>query len=912
MEDIKKKNYKIRKNIIISAFLVAFVCIFFNMLELRAEYLEYKEIGQQYVKVFWTNVKYKYITMLVNFIIIFISTFITTKIIHRGLKAFFKDDNKEPIKMPNKSISFIIAILSSLVINFFVGDKIILFFNQTRFGGDLVLNKDIGYFLFQRPFYMAIINYITYVIIGLAIYSVAYYILAFNMFFERVSKDIIKKGLILKQIKATIICLAIVQAFNFYLKSENIVYGSFLSTKNRLTFALCGAGLTDATIKLWAYRIFPILIIICTLLALSFIKKAKYKKAVISLITLPTYLVVTSIVCFIFQVLVVNPNEFDKEKKYINYNIQATRQAYNINVEEQTPTIESGITEEIINKNQELLKNVNLTDSSSIIKLLNEFQSQKGYYSYNSADVAKYNINGEDKLVYVSAREINSQDNRTYTNRRYEYTHGYGVIVNSVNSIESDGKQDYILKDINSNANGLNITQPRIYFGELTNEHVIVNAKNVEEFDYPTASGASKYSYDGSAGINMNGLDRLIFATRLGDFQMIFSKNITSDSKLLLNRNIVERAKKVAPFLKYDEDPYLVIKEDGRLVWVLDAYTTSNLYPYSQTTVLEEKQGAFTTKTKINYIRNSVKVLVDAYDGTTTFYITDKTDPVIMAYWKAYPTMFVDIENSDISEDVWGHMKYSEYLFKIQAGILENYHETQPEIFYRNDNPWTMTITNSEGATQKVGSYYTAILKDDNLEQGLITTFSPLNRQNIIAYLVANNNSKKEYGKLVLYNFSKDSNILGPTQIDAQIDQNEAIKKDIKTWSTGGYKVVRNMTIVPIGNTFLYIEPIQIIALNESQVPYVKKIILASGNKLAIGDTFEETLNKLLSQNAVNIEFEDSEDLDRIIEDIIKANTNLKDSSGKNDWEMFGKDLQTLQDLIDQLEILQNEAEKKE
>lgn len=384
---------------------------------------------------------------------------------------------------------------------------------------------------------------------------------------------------------------------------------------------------------------------------------------------------------------------------------------------------------------------------------------------------------------------------------------------------------------------------------------------------------------------------------------MLFSKNINANSKLLLNRNVIQRAKKIAPFLEYDENPYIVINNEGRLIWVIDAYTTSNSYPYSQSVELQTSQGTFSGKKSINYIRNSVKVLIDAYDGTTTFYIIDRSDPVIMAYWRAYPEIFANLDDETIPDDIWRHIQYPEYLFKIQSEILQRYHETQPEIFYRNDDPWTITLETKDNANQKTNPYYIPAQEDKKIIQKLAITFSPLNRQNIIAYLTVSNNSKDNYGKLTLYNLSKDSNILGPLQIDTQIDQNEEISKNLKSWSTGGYKVIRSMTVIPIENSFLYVEPIQIVAVNESvQIPYVKKVIVASGNKLAIGDDFKDALNKLVSQNVVNIEIKDTDDIDTLIDEIIRANTNLKESSSNNDWEMIGKDLKSLQDLIDKLE----------
>ena len=507
-----QKNSKVRKNIIITAFAIGFFYILLSILNLRCEYLEFNEIGSQYTKVFWTNVKYKYIVAFINFVILFLSLYITNKLICKGLIPFFKDENKEPVRLPNKSISFIISLLSSVIVNYFVGDKVLLWINQTSFElKDPIFNNDIGYFFFQRPFYIFIINYFTYIFAGIIIYTVAYYILAFNMLFKAIDRDILKKFIGFKQIKLNIILIIILQAINVFFKSQDIVYGNFISSSN----SLIGAGITNATIKVWTYKILPVLIILCSLLALRFISKQKYRNALISIAVLPVYLIVTYTVCFIFQIIYVRPNELDKEKTYIDYNIRFTRQAYNIDVEYKSLETKVETTSQIIEENEDIIKNVNLTDSSTILKYLNEYQTQKGYYKFNNAYMAKYDIDGEERLVYVSPREINSQDNRTYLNRRYQYTHGYGLCFTYANSILGNGSQDYIIKDTQ-----IDISQPRIYFGQLTNEHVIVNSNKIDEYDEE-----SNYSYNGNAGIAMSDLDRMLMSMKLRRFSnAIFKK----------------------------------------------------------------------------------------------------------------------------------------------------------------------------------------------------------------------------------------------------------------------------------------------------------------------------------------------------------------------------------------------------
>jgi len=906
MEEIKKKNEKIRKIMLIIAIILGIGYIFTTALNLRSEYLQYKEIGSQYVDVFWTNVKYEYIVTLINFIFIFIILYITNKLILKGLKPFFRDEKKEFIKLPNKSIAFILTLISSVFIKYFVTDKVLLFFNSALFGvNDPIYGMDVGYFFFQRPLYMFLTNYLSIVIIGISIYIVAYYIISFNVLFKEIDRTLLKNSMLFKHIKFNIIVLSIVQAIAFYFRAQNIVYGNFATIPNT-SKQLLGAGITSATVELWMYKMFPILIVICVLLAIHFIKKAKYKKSIISLAILPAYIILTYIACFVFQMIIVNPNELDKEKKYINYNIQYTRQAYNLNIEEESIESNQEITLQILNQNQNVIENVPLVNENMVLKYLNEYYSQKGYYKYNNAYLAKYNIDGEEKLIYLSAREINSEDNRTYLNKRYEYTHGNSVEAVSANEVSEDGSC------VNISTNELNINQPRIYFGQLTNEHVVVNANDIEEFDYIEENKIHNYNYDGVAGITLNTIDRLVMSLELGDLKMIFTNKITDKSKLLLNRNIVERAKKIAPFLEYDENPYLVINDEGNLVWVLDAYITSDLYPYSQKVDIQENNGVFTTTKKINYIRNSVKVLIDAYDGTTTFYITDKSDPVIMAYAKAYPTLFANLNEGELPDYVWNNIQYPQYLFNIQAQILEDYHETQPEIFYRNDNQWTVTLTSEENVTQKMIPYYIAENKDGELKQTSILTFSPINRKSIISYLTTTNNSKDEYGKLKMYNLSKDNSILGPLQIDSQISESDVITKGLKTWSFGGYEITREIQMVPLQGTMLYIEPVQITALNETDVPTIKKVIVASENKLAIGDTLQEGLDKLVSQNAIDIKVQNTDDLDSLINEIIIANDNLKTSFSNSDWEMFGRDMKSLQELIDKLEEMQEESDENE
>ena len=410
-------------------------------------------------------------------------------------------------------------------------------------------------------------------------------------------------------------------------------------------------------------------------------------------------------------------------------------------------------------------------------------------------------------------------------------------------------------------------------------------------------------------GLNLNFLDRLVLGISKGDLNLAFSSEMTSDSKILINRDIITRAKKAMPYLIYDENPYTVITEDGKIVWVLDAYTVSSSYPFSQYTTIEH--DGYTED--INYIRNSVKVIIDSYDGTMDFYITDRTDPIAMAYRNIYKGLFKDLDE-EIPEDISSHFKYPEFIYNVQAEVLKVYHNTRPDVIYRGDDLWDIAKSSVTRNTNTTGTYmepYYTMVKTKNGEQlGLVQVYTPDQRQNIISYLVGSNENGKNV--LRLYKFSADSNIVGPMQLDKQIEEDTTISSELEALNVTGTKLTKQMIIVPINNTLLYVEPVYQTMLNESDVPLLKKVIVASGNKVAIGDTLVEAIQNLLSRYAGNIEVEETEDMEGLVEAIIRANQNLTQSNDNNDWEMMGSDLARLQELINQLEQVKEEEEQKQ
>lgn len=879
----------------------------------RGEYLQTLEIGEQYVEVFKQNIRYKVGVVLVNFAVLYIATYITTRFIKRGLKKFFEDEKKEMPRLPNKSISLILSVIISLISSNFITEKVMLAFNTAWFGiYDPIFNMDIGYYMFQKPFIEAIIIYFIALLAIYSIYIAVYYIIVFNKYFEKgIDRTTLRKNTFIKQLVTNVMLIVLGLVAITLVKVQDVVNSKFLTLSDGTN--LYGAGLIEATIKTWGYRIFAFVILISAIMAIVNFKKENFKKIMKWICIIPAYLVVLFLVMLGFDLIYVNNNELDKEKVYIEKNIEFTKNAYGINVDEIEIENSGTITKDEVNKNQDVINNVNILNEETVLANLEQYQTNSGYYSYNTTKPGIYNIDGEENLVYISPREIVSNDTRTYNNKTYEYTHGYGIIISSANSVDENGNLKYVQSEFEDKNNKIKITEPRIYFGLQTNEPIVTNAKNKQEYDYPlTSTTSSTNTYEGKAGLKLGFLDRVVLGIKEKNLGMAFSGNVTKESNIITTRNVIERAKTIMPYLKYDKEPYMVITDEGKLVWVLDAYTTSNNYPYSQETIIEYDG----LKEKINYIRNSIKVIIDAYDGTTEFYITDKSDPIAIAYSNIYQTLFKDGE--EIPQDISKYMVYPKYLYNIQAEILEKYHNVQPEVLYRADDVWDVakentTRTTSAATGTDIEPYYTMVKLTNNnsAELGLVLPYTIAEKQNITSYLVATcdiQNNKK----LTLYKFKSGSSILGTIQLDSLVEQDEKILNELNALNVTGTKIQKNIIIVPINNTLLYVEPIyQIMLNNKSQVPQLRKIVVASGNKVAIGNNIEEAVTNLLSQEAISIEVE-AEDKNELIKQIINANNNLEESNESNNWEMIGKDMAKLQQLINQLRTMVEQEEKKE
>jgi len=783
-----------------------------------------------------------------------------------------------------------------------------LIISGTSFGTqDPIFGLDISYYIFQKPFIELILFYFVVVYVGLSIYMALYYVIVFNRYFDGIDGKMLKESLFMKKITRNVLIIIISIALLTIINTQNTMYGKILTVNDELD--IVGAGMTEATVKLWGYILFSFIIVIFSYRALKFFKTENNTGKVLkNLAVIPGFLVVLFVVMVVFDLAYVNSNELDKEKDYIAENINNTKNAYKIDIEETNLKNSGTITKDELEDNSKVINNIAIISKDAIKQELENNQTLIGHFNYPSINIAKYNIDNEEQLVYVSPREIKNSG-RTYNNKTYEYTHGMGEIIASATKSTETGNIEYIQKDISGKNEKIKVNEPRIYFGLQTKETIATNVKNKQEYDYSDENGVEYTStYSGKAGLNLGFLDRLILGIAKGDVNLAFSGEITKESKILINRQVVARAKKALPYLIYDEAPYTVITNEGKIVWVLDAYTVSSNYPYSQYTTIQHDG----IKEKVNYIRNSIKVIIDAYDGTMQFYITDRTDPIAMAYRNIYGELFEDLEK-EIPEDISSHFVYPQFLYNVQAEILKVYHNVKTDVLYRGDDLWDIAKYNNTKSTKMSGTYmepYYTMLKVGNDEKlGLIQIYTQNDKQNIISYLVGSNNNGTN--ELKLYKFSADSNIVGPMQLNKQIEEDEQISSELESLNVTGTKITKQMIIVPIDNTLLYVEPVYQTMLNESEVSLLKKVIVASGSKVAIGDNLSKALENLLSQYAVNIEVENTEDVDGLIEAVIKANKNLLESSENKDWEMMGKDIKKLQDLISSLEKVKKEEDKK-
>ena len=728
----------------------------------------------------------------------------------------------ENLKLLIVAAPLVLAVMTGLVMAQ-QWEIVLQYLNASSFGQvDPIFGKDVSFYIFTLPFWLMIKSLIWETMIVITIGVGLIY------FFKRFVYVSPTGVVLLPEARRTLSglagCFFILLASEFYLQRYELL------TKGNTLIA--GIGFSDD------YGSIPILYI---LMLVSFIGavvsffgliRPGMKKILISVVALVVVYFVGNVYPKILQKFVVAPNELIKEEPYIERTIAGTLNAFGLSETKAHGLSGSeSLTAESIRENGPTIENIRLWDQEPLLDTLGQIQEIRTYYQFESVDNDRYYINGKYRQTLLSPRELKSSNlpNRTWINEHLTFTHGYGVSLSPVNQVTPEGLPVLFIKDIPPQSNvDLKVEQPEMYFGELANDHVFVNT-GTKEFDYPEGEKNVYKNYAGKGGFPVGSfLNKLVLAARFKTLKILFSDDIEIESRVLMYRNITERVQKVAPFLRLDNDPYLVISE-GRLIWLYDAYTVSNRYPYSQQI---PRFG--------NYVRNSVKISIDAYDGSMNFYISDQSDPIIKTYQNIFPELFQDL--SEMSEDLRSHIRYPSDLFSIQTFIYATYHMERPQVFYNKEDQWE--IPEIDGRVMQ--PYYT-IMKlpgEEKEEYILMVPFTPRGKSNLSAWMVARSDGEN-YGKLDVYKFPKQKLIYGPSQIVARINQDAEISRQISLWDQRGSSVIQGtLLVIPIEESLVYVRPLYLKA-DAGKIPELKRVIVGYEDNIAMERTLDEALMKI-------------------------------------------------------------------
>ena len=708
-------------------------------------------------------------------------------------------------------------------------ENLLLFLNPSPFGvSDPLFQKDVGFYVFQFPFLLHIYDWLKFVLLVTAAATGFLYLIRRSFLFIPPK--------IWKIAPAARIHLALLIALFFFWG----VFGAWLDlndllfTKRGVVF---GPGYTDVTTQLWVLKLMMGLYALAGLSAIFFAFRPDWRiPAAAVLLLIAASVLGRGIYPSLIQKFQVIPNEIVAETPYLEKNIRYTRLAYGLTqIEEKEFPTEDNLTAKDLEKNNLTVKNIRLWNHAPLLQTYSQLQEMRTYYKFTGVDNDRYTINGEYRQVMLSPREISypALPSRTWVNEHLAYTHGYGVVLGPVNRISPEGLPEFFIKDIPPvSTTPLKVNRPEIYFGENSNEYVFVRTK-MPEFDYPVGDKNVYSRYEGKGGVPLSFLKKLIFAVRFGSITLLLSDDITSDSRVMYHRNVRERVSMIAPFAHLDADPYLVISPEGRLLWFIDGYTVTDRFPYSEPT---PQMG--------NYIRNTLKAVVDAYDGTVQLYVSDPTDPIMQTYSRIFPGVFKPM--GEMPEALQSHVRYPPGLLAIQARMYRAYHMQDPQVFYNKEDLWSIPGKQIAGGQQAMDPYYT-IMKLPGAEKEefiLLSPFTPSMKDNMSAWMAARCDAP-HYGKVLVYKFPKQKLVYGPRQIEARIDQDTIISQQLSLWHQRGSNVIRgSLLAIPIEQSILYVESLYLAAEN-GQLPELKRVIVAYGNNIAMEETLDLSLQKI-------------------------------------------------------------------
>jgi len=907
------KNTSHRSSIVIPLLVIAALILFSSstLVHLVTEAWWFEAVG--FAGVFWTLLTWRSLIWLGTFIVFGVFLWVNYRLamrltpsnghvqLLRGRSLRYRSlrwldsSNLETYgkNLPNYIALVVIFLMSLLTAGASVAswETILKYLNATDFGSvDPIYQRDIGFYIFQLPFYEGLRDWLLALLVCALVVSIPVYVLKGSINTGRNWQNLIS-GSAKTHLGLLLAAIAVLTAVGFWLNRYQLLY-----SEEGVVF---GAGYTDVHAELVSLWIMSFLALV---LAVVFVIAIRQNNT-----TLPVYGIGIFIAALVLlrgvypwfqQQFIVEPNELAKEKPYIANNIKLTRQAYGLDaVQRQEYPAKTQLNSQVLQANQGTIRNIRLWDYRPLLSTYRQLQEIRLYYRFSDVDIDRYTIEGNYRQVMLSPRELSysqvPQRARTWVNQRLKYTHGYGLVMSPVNQVTPQGLPEFFIKNIPPVSQvDLPVTRPGIYYGEETDTYIFTGA-STEEFDYPRGDENAFTKYDGQGGVPMGSFwRRLAYAYDLGSLKILISNYFTDESRIHYYRRIKERVSHVAPFLRLDSDPYITLI-DGKLQWIIDAYTVSDHYPYSEPVA---DGGGF------NYIRNSVKVLVDAYDGTMQFFVVDESDPLLATYRKIFPELFTSSQT--IAPQLRDHFRYPLDLFKFQSQMYLAYHMSDPEVFYNQEDLWRFPTEIYEGNEQLVEPYYMVMRlpQGESEEFILILPFTPGTKDNMIAWMAARSNGEN-YGKLLLYEFPKQQLVYGPKQIEARIDQNTEISEQLTLWSQQGSRVIRgDLLVIPIRESLLYVEPVYLRA-EQGELPELKRVIVGYGEEVVMEETLEQSLAAIFGERQPQkpVPVPRTEIPSSLSQSALNTFRKAQQALREGNWANYGQYQQELEKILQQL-----------
>ena len=789
-------------------------------------------------------------------------------------------------------------------------DEFLLFLNRVPYGtADPLFGRDISFYLFELPIYEALQQWTISLLLLTLLGTLAIYAANNAVEIQRGQWRPQDSAVLRQHVALLAAILLLLWASGYIFEIFNLNYSG--------RGVVFGASYTDLNASLYAlYGQLALMVVAAAIMLLNIFRLSLRPLLAAGALWLGVTLLVGGVYPAILQRYDVEPNELVRESPFIQHNIDYTRMAFNLDkIEARDFGGINPLNQQDIAENRDVLTNIRLWDYRPLQATYTQLQALRPYYVFGEVDIDRYLIDGQIRQVMLATRELDKTrlPSRSWVNEKLEFTHGYGIVMNPVDKFTADGQPEFFIKNLPPESElEIQVTRPEIYYGEQPNDEVFVGS-NRDEFSYPSGNENVYTSYSGTGGVPLDtSLKRLAFAIHLGDANVLLSNEINAQTRVQLNRQIQIRIAEITPFLALDSDPYIVLTDEGNLIWVQDAFTLSDRFPYATPD----------SATGINYIRNAAKITVDAYNGTVNYYIADEEDPLIQAYSRAFPGLFKPL--SEVPENLQAHLRYPEDMFSLQTQQYLRYHMTDVRVFYNQEDVWQIPQEIYQGSQQRVEPYYVVMRLPGEVDSEylLIQPLNPIGKDNMIAWMAVRNDPAN-YGELVVYKLPKQELVFGPLQIESRINQDSFISQQFSLWDQGGSNVIRgNLLVIPLNNSFLYVEPIYLQA-DTSALPELKRVIVATDTRITMDLTLDRALAALLLETPGEIALEGNGEpvvidtdaplvqtapIDASVEELISAaNAHFEaaEAAQRNgDWATYGTELAALEEALTRLVAL--------